>query len=218
MGEVLDPLVVVAAKGQGLPNLESKVMICRDKNDGQGPLEGLAAGLEALKKRCDAVFLSSCDVPFLKKHHTIETEDPRKDEYSHGIIFMFEYNGSFHCFNITYAKDFDSLQEFFLENFNIQMPIPLKHAVGRYKSADKKRNTHLDTGLILQLIDLFPPEFTNFRFVDDSCAGFTKNYRELTKFEKDTVMKTYEAEMLTETPTKCKGGGKGRKSRKRFRL
>ena len=67
MGEVLDPLVVVAANGQDLPDLEAEVMICRDKNEGQGPLEGLAAGLEALKERCDAVFLSSCDVPFLKK-------------------------------------------------------------------------------------------------------------------------------------------------------
>ena len=30
-------------------------------------MEGLAAGLEALKDSCDAAFLSSCDVPFLKK-------------------------------------------------------------------------------------------------------------------------------------------------------
>lgn len=67
MGEVLDPVVVVAAKGQSLPELPKRVIISTDKNEGQGPLEGLAAGLEALKDRCDAVFLSSCDVPFLKK-------------------------------------------------------------------------------------------------------------------------------------------------------
>lgn len=67
MGEVLDPVVVVAASGQELPDLNSKVMVCTDKNEGQGPLEGLAGGLKALQERCDAVFLSSCDVPFLKK-------------------------------------------------------------------------------------------------------------------------------------------------------
>lgn len=67
MGEVLEPVVVVAANGQILPDLPASVIISTDKNEGQGPLEGLAAGLEAVKDRCDAVFLSSCDVPFLKK-------------------------------------------------------------------------------------------------------------------------------------------------------
>lgn len=67
MGEVLEPVVVVAANGQILPELPVNVIISTDKNEGQGPLEGLAAGLEALKERCDGVFLSSCDAPFLKK-------------------------------------------------------------------------------------------------------------------------------------------------------
>jgi len=71
LGEVLDPVVVVAANGQSLPELPARVIVSTDKNEGQGPLEGLAAGLEALKERCDAVFLSSCDVPFLKKEFII---------------------------------------------------------------------------------------------------------------------------------------------------
>ena len=98
MGEVLDPLVVVAANGQELPNLEAKVMICRDKNEGQGPLEGLAAGLEALKDRCDAVFLSSCDVPFLKKEFILGMIEalgesrmciPRTEAYFHPLASVY---------------------------------------------------------------------------------------------------------------------------------
>ena len=98
MGEVLDPLVVVAANGQELPILDVKVMICRDKNEGQGPLEGLAAGLEALKERCDAVFLSSCDVPFLKKEFILGMTKalgdsrmciPRTEGYFHPLASVY---------------------------------------------------------------------------------------------------------------------------------
>ena len=98
MGEVLDPLVVVAANGQELPNLDAKVMICRDKNEGHGPLEGLAAGLEALKDRCDAVFLSSCDVPFLKKEFILGMTKalgesrmciPRTEGYFHPLASVY---------------------------------------------------------------------------------------------------------------------------------
>ena len=98
MGEVLDPLVVVAANGQELPILDAKVMICRDKNEGHGPLEGLAAGLEALKERCDAVFLSSCDVPFLKKEFILGMTKalgesrmciPRTEGYFHPLASVY---------------------------------------------------------------------------------------------------------------------------------
>ncbi len=67
MSEVLSPIVVVAAKGQALPALPREVILQTDREEGKGPLEGLAAGLEAIQNQCDAIFLSSCDVPFLKK-------------------------------------------------------------------------------------------------------------------------------------------------------
>lgn len=66
MAQALDPLVVVAAEGQELPVLDPKVIVCRDRNQGMGPLEGLSVGLEALGDSCDAAYISSCDVPFLK--------------------------------------------------------------------------------------------------------------------------------------------------------
>jgi molybdopterin-guanine dinucleotide biosynthesis protein A len=64
--EVVDPIVVVAAPGQDVPELPPEVRIVRDEVEGKGPLGGLAAGLAALEGRADAAYLSSCDVPFLK--------------------------------------------------------------------------------------------------------------------------------------------------------
>jgi molybdenum cofactor guanylyltransferase len=63
--EVVDPVVVVAASGQDVPELPADVSIVRDEIEGRGPLQGLATGLMALKGRVDGVYLSSCDVPFL---------------------------------------------------------------------------------------------------------------------------------------------------------
>jgi molybdopterin-guanine dinucleotide biosynthesis protein A len=66
LGEVVHPLVVVAAPDQELPPLPADVQITRDEERGRGPLQGLAAGLAALRGRADAAYLSSCDVPFLR--------------------------------------------------------------------------------------------------------------------------------------------------------
>lgn len=64
--DVVDPVVVVAAPGQDVPSLPPDVRIVRDEIEGRGPLGGLAAGLSALEGRVDSVYLSSCDVPFLR--------------------------------------------------------------------------------------------------------------------------------------------------------
>src|SRR5438270_6622638 len=66
LGSVVSPLVVVAAPEQDLPPLPAGVAVVRDPQRGRGPLQGLAAGLEALLGRADAAYVSSCDVPFLE--------------------------------------------------------------------------------------------------------------------------------------------------------
>jgi molybdopterin-guanine dinucleotide biosynthesis protein A len=65
LGETVRPLVAVAAPGQELPPLPPEVEVSRDEVEGRGPLQGLVAGLAALRGRSDAAYLSSCDVPFL---------------------------------------------------------------------------------------------------------------------------------------------------------
>jgi molybdopterin-guanine dinucleotide biosynthesis protein A len=66
LGEAVAPVVVVAAPGQDVPSLPAGVEVVRDEEKGRGPLQGLAAGLAALRGRADAAYLSSCDVPFLR--------------------------------------------------------------------------------------------------------------------------------------------------------
>jgi molybdenum cofactor guanylyltransferase len=65
LGQVVQPLVVVAAPQQELPSLPADVLLARDRREGCGPLEGLAAGLAALGERADAAYVTSCDVPLL---------------------------------------------------------------------------------------------------------------------------------------------------------
>jgi molybdopterin-guanine dinucleotide biosynthesis protein A len=66
LGTVVSPVVVVAAPDQDVPPLPSGVLVVRDPERGRGPLQGLAAGLEALTGRAEAAYASSCDVPFLQ--------------------------------------------------------------------------------------------------------------------------------------------------------
>jgi molybdopterin-guanine dinucleotide biosynthesis protein A len=66
LGEAVSPIVVVAAPEQDIPPLTDDVPVVRDEEKGRGPLQGLDAGLEAIRGQVDAVYLSSCDVPFLK--------------------------------------------------------------------------------------------------------------------------------------------------------
>jgi len=62
---VVQPIVVVAAPAQALPDLPANVIITRDEREGRGPLEGLLAGLTAIEPHADAAYATSCDVPLL---------------------------------------------------------------------------------------------------------------------------------------------------------
>src|SRR5438105_4375064 len=66
LGEVVQPIVVVAAPEQEVTPLPAEVLLVRDEEKGRGPLQGLAAGLAALPDAVQAAYLSSCDVPFLE--------------------------------------------------------------------------------------------------------------------------------------------------------
>jgi molybdopterin-guanine dinucleotide biosynthesis protein A len=66
LGEVVDPLVAVAAPGQSLPMLPDEVIIVRDRQQDRGPLEGLRAGLTAIEPVADAAYATGCDVPLLE--------------------------------------------------------------------------------------------------------------------------------------------------------
>jgi molybdopterin-guanine dinucleotide biosynthesis protein A len=68
VSQVIEPakIVCVAADGQQLPALASEIHVVRDRFADRGPLEGLAAGIAALKNSAKAVYATSCDVPLLR--------------------------------------------------------------------------------------------------------------------------------------------------------
>ena len=57
------PVVVVRGPGQELPELPPGVRVVDDAREGQGPLQGLLAGLEAVD--AEVAFAASTDMPFL---------------------------------------------------------------------------------------------------------------------------------------------------------
>jgi molybdopterin-guanine dinucleotide biosynthesis protein A len=65
LGEAVEPLVVVAAPRQELPELSADVSIARDQRERCGPLEGIRVGLAVIEDLADAAFVSGCDAPLL---------------------------------------------------------------------------------------------------------------------------------------------------------
>jgi molybdenum cofactor guanylyltransferase len=63
---VVEPIVVVAAPQQELPELPAGTVIAYDEREARGPLEGLLAGLKAIAPLADAAYATSCDVPLLE--------------------------------------------------------------------------------------------------------------------------------------------------------
>jgi molybdenum cofactor guanylyltransferase len=59
------PVVVVRAPEQELPDLSSSIEVVSDAREGRGPLQGLAAGFEAIGDRAEVAYVSSTDVPLL---------------------------------------------------------------------------------------------------------------------------------------------------------
>ena len=64
--EVCQPVIVVAAAQQSLPQLATGVRIIRDSYPDRGPLQGIRDGLAELAAEADVAFVTGCDTPLLK--------------------------------------------------------------------------------------------------------------------------------------------------------
>jgi molybdopterin-guanine dinucleotide biosynthesis protein A len=98
VGEVVSPVVVVAATTQELPPLPAGTIVAHDEIEGQGPLGGLVAGLAALNGRAEAAYVSACDTPLLKSGFirtlidalgTHEMAVPRGEQYHHTLAAVY---------------------------------------------------------------------------------------------------------------------------------
>jgi molybdopterin-guanine dinucleotide biosynthesis protein A len=58
-------LAVVGSRELVLPALPSDVMQLVDQVEDEGPLEGIAVGLEALREHAAYVYVTACDAPFV---------------------------------------------------------------------------------------------------------------------------------------------------------
>lgn len=66
VGRAVDgPVVVVRSPGQPLPALPPEVVVVDDAEVDRGPLQGMAAGLDALAGQAEAAFVCATDLPFL---------------------------------------------------------------------------------------------------------------------------------------------------------
>ncbi len=122
VGEVVTPenIVVVAAEQQDLPPLPDGVLLARDAHAERGPLEGLAAGLQVLADRVDAVYATSCDVPllvpaFVKQMFELlgdhEIAVPRDGKFHHPLAAVYRLSVLAHVKKLLAA---DRLRPFFL--------------------------------------------------------------------------------------------------------
>jgi molybdopterin-guanine dinucleotide biosynthesis protein A len=59
------PVVVVRASGQDLPSLPDGTVVVDDPREGKGPVQGIAAGLAALRGQAEIAFVTSTDLPLL---------------------------------------------------------------------------------------------------------------------------------------------------------
>jgi molybdopterin-guanine dinucleotide biosynthesis protein A len=66
LAEVVQPLRIVTAVGQELPDTVDPATVVRDELPERGPLQGIATGLASMPAEVDAVFVASCDIPLLR--------------------------------------------------------------------------------------------------------------------------------------------------------
>lgn len=65
LSPIADPIVVVRAPGQTLPELPADTLIIEDAVEHRGPLQGIANGLATLRNTVETAFVSSTDAPFV---------------------------------------------------------------------------------------------------------------------------------------------------------
>ena len=97
------PLVAVAAPEQLPPALVlpggAPVPVVHDAREGQGPLQGIAAGLEALAPQVTHAFVSATDVPFVRPELVAALVALRED---HDVVVP-RVDGHFHPLAALYA-------------------------------------------------------------------------------------------------------------------
>ena len=100
LGDLVSPIVIVAAADQELPPLPPGIILTQDEQPGRGPLEGLRAGLKALPPDVGAAYVTSCDVPLLVPGFVTQMLDLAR---GHEVAVM-EIDGFPHPLSAVYRR------------------------------------------------------------------------------------------------------------------
>lgn len=151
VGGVLSPVVVVAAKGQELPQLPPWVMVLRDELEGMGPLAGLIVALKHLRGEVDAVFLCSCDAPFLGEDLIRLLLEKAAD----GRMVMVRSGGYFHPMSAIYPVEALEKGEALLRQDRLRPFFLLEECAGRVVEEKELQAAGVD---LLELENINTPE------------------------------------------------------------
>lgn len=102
LSNVADPVVVVRAPGQTLPELPNKTLITEDALENRGPLQGIASGLAALRQTTEVAFVSSTDAPFVDPNIVMRFGELRGSSYDLVVPYA---AGRHHPLAALYAVD-----------------------------------------------------------------------------------------------------------------
>ena len=170
--EVVDPIVVVAAPHQELPELDNTVILAHDLRSDRGPLEGLYAGLLAARDHVDAAFVTSCDVPFLRTplvtrmielSQGYEIVVPKDDRHVHPLAGIYATHLVLRIQDLLTA---DRLRPLFLiqESHSRQVPVDELRGVDPDLSSFANLNTPTDYLNALADAGLNAPDEITARF------------------------------------------------------
>lgn len=109
--EAADPVVVVAAEKQELPELPPEVLVLRDDRPGLGPLMGLLVGLRHLRGAADRVYASGCDAPLLGVGFARAVAEALRD-HDAAVPFV---DGRYHPLAAAYRPEVSGVIEELLE-------------------------------------------------------------------------------------------------------
>lgn len=146
LSSVVQPIVVVTADGQSLPDLPDDLLLASDKHPDRGPLEALYAGLQEIEADVDAVYATSCDVPLLVPavvsylveqlgEHDIAV--PHDQRYHHPLSAVYRTSVIPHIEALLAA---DRLRPFFLFDTASTREVPVDELRGLDPSLDTLAN------------------------------------------------------------------------------
>lgn len=153
-------------------------------------------------KKAICVSETYSQVPFLQKFYSLDKRQVILNEYGHGIFFMTKINNDFKIYNISIVDEFLQL----LNQFNITLGPKFFKTIQKNYSPDGKRILRFTARIMLKLIDYLPPEYTNIKYIDETCSPVKHRTQRLKGDNLKTVLQKYRKSMISQKPSTVKGG------------